>query len=93
MKVCHFCGNTEFKQRTVQYLYRHDNNLLFVNNVPCVECAYCGEQYFEAKVLKQIEQDYQEIYVGGKPAAVELRVPCEDFAFAQPLNALAARAA
>ena len=57
MKVCHFCGNTEFKHRTVQYLYRHDNNLLFVNNVPCVECAFCGEQYFEAKVLKQIEQD------------------------------------
>ena len=59
MNVCHFCGNTEFKHRTVQYRYRHDNKLLFVNNVPCVECTFCGEQYFEAKVLKQIQVDVE----------------------------------
>ncbi|MDY0091787.1 MAG: YgiT-type zinc finger protein [Candidatus Vecturithrix sp.] len=80
MQICHFCGNKNFRKRTVQYIYRHNGNFLLVNNVPCVECEFCGEQYFEAAVLKKIEQDYLDIYVAGKPAEKEIRVPCEDFA-------------
>jgi len=82
MNVCHFCGNTQFEHRSVQYIYRHDNNLLIVNHVPCMACSFCGEQYFAAQTLEKIEQDYREIYVTKKRAPVEMRVPCEDFAFA-----------
>jgi len=82
MKTCHFCGNTNFRKKRVQYIYRHNGHFLIVNRVPCVECEFCGEQYFEARVLKKIEQDFQDIHFGGKKAQHEILVPSEDFVFA-----------
>ena len=61
-KVCSFCGNKNFKIKKVQYVYKHDDKFLIVNDVPCEECEYCGEQYFKADVLKKIEKDFMEIY-------------------------------
>ena len=34
---------------------KHDDKYFIVNNVPCEECEYCGEQYFEAQVLKKMK--------------------------------------
>lgn len=78
-KVCNFCGNRHHRQRTVQYVYRRDDQYFIVNNVPCEQCEYCGEQYFEAEVLKKIEEGFEAIYSGGKKAARELQVPVEEF--------------
>ena len=60
MKVCNFCGNRNFKEKNVQYIYKHDDQFLVVNNVPCEECEFCGEQYFKADVLKRIEKSFIE---------------------------------
>lgn len=78
-KVCSFCGNRNFRDRHVQYIYRHNDRFLVVNNVPCEECEYCGEQYFKAVVLKKIEKDFKDIYISGKKAKKEVTVPVEDF--------------
>ncbi|MBF0540278.1 MAG: YgiT-type zinc finger protein [Nitrospirae bacterium] len=78
-KVCNFCGNMNFTEKKIQYIYKHDNNYLIVNNVPCDQCEYCGEQYFEANVLKKIEKDYNDIYLTGKKAKSEITVPLEEF--------------
>jgi YgiT-type zinc finger domain-containing protein len=79
MKVCNFCGRTSFKTKHVQYIYRHDDQFLVVNNVPCEECEFCGEQYFEAEALKKIEKEFNEIYQRGKKARKEVTVPIEEF--------------
>lgn len=79
MKVCHFCGNTNFKKINVEYTYKHNNKYLFINNVPCEQCEYCGEQYFEAKVLKQIENEFDNIYFQNKKVNKKIRVPVENF--------------
>jgi len=63
----------------VQYIYKDNDRFLVVNNVPCEECEYCGEQYFKAEVLKKIEKDFDEIYRSGKKAKREVRVPVEEF--------------
>ncbi len=76
----HFCGNKNFKDANVQYIYRHDNKFLIVNDVPCEQCEYCGEQYFEGKVLRSIEEEFMNIHTKGKQPKVELRVPVEQFA-------------
>ena len=55
---CHFCGNKNFKEARVQYIYRHNNQFLIVNDVPCEQCEYCGEEYFEGKMLTQIEKEF-----------------------------------
>jgi len=78
-KICNFCGNKNFRERYVQHIYKHDDQFLVVNNVPCEECEYCGEQYFKADVLKKIEKDFGDIYLFGKRAKKELKVPVEEF--------------
>ena len=78
-KICNFCGNKNFNKKTVQYIYKHDDKLLVVNNVPCEECEYCGEQYFEVGVLKKIEKNFRDIYFSGKKAKTEVNVPVEEF--------------
>ncbi|MEM2915725.1 MAG: YgiT-type zinc finger protein [Candidatus Bathyarchaeia archaeon] len=80
MKVCNFCGNKSFREKQVQYIYRHDDRFLVVNNVPCEECEFCGEQYFKAGVLKRIEKDFKEIYFSGRKPKRKVEVPVEDFA-------------
>jgi len=79
-KTCSFCGNKSFKSASVQYVYRQDNQFLVVNNVPCEQCDHCGEQYFEAGVLKKIEAEFKGIYQAGKPARKQITVPLEEFA-------------
>ena len=78
-KICSFCGNKTFEIRDVQYIYRHNGHFLVVNNVPCEECEYCGEQYFKANVLKKIEKEFMEIYSAKKKSKKQIKVPVEEF--------------
>ncbi len=78
-KICHFCGNKNFKTNNVQYICKHDNKFLIVNDVPCLQCEYCGEQYFKADVLKKIEKEFYEIHSFGKIIKTEVTVPVEQF--------------
>lgn len=78
-KVCNFCGNKNFKIKQVQYIYKHEGKVLVVNDVPCEECEFCGEQYFEAKVLKKIENDFNEINSLKRKAKRKIEVPVEEF--------------
>ncbi|MBM4312237.1 MAG: YgiT-type zinc finger protein [Deltaproteobacteria bacterium] len=79
MKKCNFCGNRHVREAQVQYIYRHDEKLLLVNNVPCEQCEFCGEKYFKAQVLRNIELDFKKIYSAGKKAKKELKVPVEEY--------------
>ncbi len=77
-KICNFCGNKNFKEKYVQYIYKYNEKLLVVNNVRCEECEYCGEQYFKAKTLKNIEKEFKNIYFAGKKPKRQLIVPVLD---------------
>ncbi len=79
-KVCHFCGNKNFKSSSVQYIYRHSGKFLIVNDVPCLQCSYCGEQYFSGEILEKIEEEFNKIYSLGKEVKTEIPVPVEQFA-------------
>ena len=78
-KVCNFCGNKNFRMKKVQYIYKHNDKYLIVNNVPCEECEHCGEQYFQAQSLKKIEADFNKIYISGKEPKKRIQVPVEEF--------------
>lgn len=79
MKVCSFCGNRNCIEKQVQYIYKHNNKFLIVNNVPCEECEYCGEQYFKSEVLKAIEKDFKAIYSSEKKIKHKITIPIEEF--------------
>jgi len=51
---------------------------MIFHNVPAIVCEYCGEKYFEAKVLKQIEDEFIAVEEG-KKRAKEISVAVEDF--------------
>ncbi|MBI5474368.1 MAG: type II toxin-antitoxin system MqsA family antitoxin [Ignavibacteriae bacterium] len=76
---CNFCGNKNFSSKRVEYLYKHDEKFLLVNNVPCEECDFCGERYYDASILKQIETLFFDIHVHGRKAKRETNLPIEDF--------------
>ena len=77
-KNCQFCGNKNFKKNHVQYIYKHDGKMLFVNGVPCEQCEFCGEQYFEGKILHSIEEEFNQIHLQGKKTK-KIQVPVEDY--------------
>jgi YgiT-type zinc finger domain-containing protein len=77
--VCSFCGNKHFVEKQVQYIYRHNNRFFVVNDVPCQECTYCGERYYDGPVLERIENEFQRIYGEGKKPPAEISVPVESF--------------
>jgi len=54
--------------------------MLIVDDVPCEQCEYCGEQYFKAGVLKKIEQDFLDVYSRRRKPQSEIKVPVEQFA-------------
>jgi len=76
---CNFCGNMNFKYVNVQYVYKNNKKFFIVDDVPCEQCEYCGEQYFEGSVLRKIEEEFQRIHVQGKKPQQELTVPFEQF--------------
>jgi len=78
-KKCNFCGNKNVSAKTVQYVYKRGGRMLIVDNVPCEQCDFCGEQYFEASVLKKIEADADAVFSHKKKPVREMLVPVESF--------------
>ena len=65
--------------KKVEYLYRNGEQLMVVMGVPCLQCEFCGEQYFEVAVLKKIERDYYAIQNTAKKPLKTITVPVEVF--------------
>ncbi len=76
---CSFCGNTTFVEKRVEYIYRHSGKLLMVNDVPCQECGYCGERYYDGPVLERIEREFMRIHKEGKKPTAQITMPLENF--------------
>ena len=57
-KRCNFCGSTEYEERRIDYLYSYKGNYLLVPDTPVEICSECGMVYYDAKVLKRIEDHF-----------------------------------
>ncbi|TVR29280.1 MAG: YgiT-type zinc finger protein [Spirochaetaceae bacterium] len=53
--------------------------MLVFNGVPCTQCTYCGERYYEANVLSKIENNFEAIENGTREVEKRLSVPVEGF--------------
>ena len=76
---CSFCGHRNITDKKVEYLYRNGEQFMVVTDVPCLECEFCGEHYFEAAVLKKIERDFYAIQNTEKKPMKTITVPVEVF--------------
>jgi YgiT-type zinc finger domain-containing protein len=54
--VCDICGKEGACIRRVVETYGKGRNMLVIENVPMVSCQHCGESYFTAETLHEIER-------------------------------------
>jgi YgiT-type zinc finger domain-containing protein len=76
---CSFCGHAHLKATLTLYIHQRGDDLLIVDDVPCLECEFCGEQYFPIETLKTIEADHVALSAGAKRPARTLAVAVERF--------------
>ncbi|MBM3333313.1 type II toxin-antitoxin system MqsA family antitoxin [Candidatus Sumerlaeota bacterium] len=53
---CDVCGEEGARIRRISETYGKGTHLLVVENVPVVNCPHCGESYFTADTLHEIER-------------------------------------
>jgi YgiT-type zinc finger domain-containing protein len=54
--ICELCGKRGLKSREVTRSYGTGANLLVIENIPAKSCPHCGETYFTAETLHEIER-------------------------------------
>ena len=54
--VCDVCGRKGVKVREVTRSYGKGAKLLVIENIPVINCPHCGESYFTAETLYEIER-------------------------------------
>jgi YgiT-type zinc finger domain-containing protein len=78
-KICNFCGNSEYIEKHVEYVYRHHGHYMVFRDVPAEVCLRCGMRYFAAKVILAIEKRFFEIYDEHRQPTQTVTVPVETF--------------
>ena len=74
--ICDICGQKGARTRKVTETYGRGKNLLVIENIPMVNCSHCGESYFTAETLHEIER----IRFHHKSFAIERPVEVAKFA-------------
>ena len=73
---CDICGQEGARIRKVTETYDKGKDLLVIENIPMISCPNCGESYFTADTLHEIER----IKLHRKSFAVERPVEVARFA-------------
>ena len=54
--VCDVCGREEARLRKVTESHGKGKDLLVIESIPMISCPHCGESYFTAETLHEIER-------------------------------------
>ena len=54
--VCDICGKPGARIRRVAETHGKGKALLVIQNIPMVSCPHCGESYFTAETLHEIDR-------------------------------------
>ena len=69
-ETCYFCGRGILEEKRVTVDFRWGEQLVIIENVAAKVCNECGERYYAAKIVREMEQIAKEEQKGR-----ELRVP------------------
>ncbi len=53
---CDICGKQGAQIRQVSRSYGSGKNLLVIDEIPLISCSHCGESYFTAETLHEVER-------------------------------------
>jgi len=54
--ICEICGKDGARVRRVTRTYGKGKDMFVIENIPVITCPHCGESYFEAETLHEIER-------------------------------------
>ena len=54
--ICDICGKEGARVRKITEAYGKGKNLLVIEDIPMISCPNCGESYFTADTLHEIER-------------------------------------
>ena len=54
--ICDLCGKPGARVRHINETHGKGRTLLIIQNVPMVDCPHCGEAYFTAETLHEVER-------------------------------------
>lgn len=74
--ICDICGQDGARVRRVAETFGKGDTLFVIENIPLVTCPHCGESYYTAETLHEIER----IKLHRKSFAVERTVEVAQFA-------------
>jgi YgiT-type zinc finger domain-containing protein len=77
---CSFCGHAHLDATTSRYIHQQGDDILIVDDVPCLRCGYCGEEYYDIATLKRIEADHEALSAGRRRPVRTVQVAVEPFA-------------
>ncbi|MGH8613725.1 MAG: type II toxin-antitoxin system MqsA family antitoxin [Gammaproteobacteria bacterium] len=72
---CAACGRTGVQRREVTRSFGRGPSLIVIEGIPLWSCPHCGESYFTAQTLHEIER----IKTLRKAVAIERQVPVAAF--------------
>ena len=53
---CMACKSGEMKSATTTYFSRLNNCYVIIENVPCMKCDQCGEEFLNISVAEKIDE-------------------------------------
>ena len=56
IRECEFCHSREIIRTVVNEVYPSNGEYLLIEDIPVWRCTQCGEKYYEAEVLINIER-------------------------------------
>lgn len=56
MNMCMFCKCNDTIESTTTHVVNYKNDIIVIKNVPCLECAQCGEIYYTDEVARNLEK-------------------------------------
>ena len=74
--ICAVCGKEGAVVRRVSRSYGKGKDLFVIENIPLASCPQCGESYFTAETLQELER----IELHRQSFAVERSIPVAQFA-------------
>ena len=73
--LCASCGREGVELRKVTRSFGQGRSLLVIENIPLCSCPHCGESYFTAQTMHEIER----IKTLRKSVAIDRPVPVAEF--------------
>ena len=69
---CDNCGEHKARIRQVSRSYGSGKDLLVIEGIPLISCSNCGESYFTAETLHEVERIklHREGFAEKKPVSV-----------------------